>query len=54
MKKARIIAEAEGFLGTSYDYLDLTLASLNDLGIKDRYLNQIMKKIAQLSDKSAD
>ncbi len=53
-EKARIIAEAEGFLGTSYDYLDLTLASLNDLGIKDRYLNQIMKKIAQLSDKSAD
>ena len=53
-EKARIIAEAEGFLGTSYDYLDLTLASLNGLGIKDRYLNQIMKKIKQLSDKSAD
>mgnify|MGYP002620024918 CR=1 FL=1 len=53
-EKARIIAKAEGFIGTSYDYLDLTLNSLNELGIKDQYLNKIMKKIVQLSDKSAD
>ena len=53
-EKARIIAEAEGFLGTSYEYLELTLASLNDLGIRDNYLNQIMRRISAFSQKTAD
>ena len=53
-EKARIIAEAEGFIGTSYDYLDLTLKSLKELGIRDNYLGQIMRRIKQLSPPAKD
>ena len=46
-EKARIIADAEGFIGTSYEYLDLTIQSLEALGIKDNYLNKINRRISK-------
>jgi len=44
-EQASIITAAEGFIGTSREYLELTCASLNQLGIRDLYLEQICKLI---------
>jgi len=51
-EKAQMIAEAHGFIGTSLDYLDLTLESLNDLGIKDNYLGEIKRRILAYKNSS--
>ena len=50
--KARMIAEAQGFIGTSFEYLDRTLESLHDLGIKDNYLNDIKRRILAYKNSS--
>lgn len=44
-EKARIIATAKGFIGPCREYLDLTLESLQALGIRDRYLEDILARI---------
>ena len=46
-EKARIIAEAEGFIGTSFEYLEKTHDSLQALGIRDGYLERIRKKVSE-------
>ena len=38
---AKILSKAKGFVGTGKDYLDNTIESLNNLGIKDSYLNRL-------------
>lgn len=40
-EKARIITNAEGFIGTSREYLELTCESLEKIGIRDRYLEEL-------------
>jgi cation transport protein ChaC len=42
-EKARVIASASGFIGTSLEYLELTYNSLNALGIHDGYLDRLIK-----------
>ncbi|XDZ65120.1 gamma-glutamylcyclotransferase [Alphaproteobacteria bacterium LSUCC0684] len=40
-EKARMITNASGFVGTSREYLELTCESLEELGIRDRYLAEL-------------
>ncbi|MGC6484277.1 MAG: gamma-glutamylcyclotransferase [Candidatus Puniceispirillales bacterium] len=47
-EKVSMIANAHGFIGPCRDYLTETLASLDELGIRDRYLEDIARRIDQL------
>lgn len=44
---ARILAHAEGVLGTSTQYLESTVAHLSELGIVDRYLSRLLTLVNQ-------
>lgn len=44
---ARILAQAEGVLGTSTQYLESTVAHLSQLGIVDRYLSRLLALVNQ-------
>lgn len=48
-EKAYIIANAEGFIGTSLEYLEKTHESLKALGIHDGYLDKLQKMTANYS-----
>ena len=45
-EKARIITNAHGFIGSSREYLEMTCESLENLGIRDRYLKTLCALIA--------
>ena len=47
-EKVHMIANAHGFLGPCRDYLTETRASLDTLGIRDRYLDEIARRIVSL------
>lgn len=47
-EKVGMIANAHGFVGPCRDYLTETLASLDGLGIRDRYLEDIANRIELL------
>ena len=48
-EKAYMIANAEGFIGTSLEYLEKTHESLKALGIYDGYLDKLQKMTANYS-----
>ena len=45
IQTAKILSNAEGFIGSCKEYLDNTINSLKVLGIKDNYLNRLQKNI---------
>jgi cation transport protein ChaC len=47
-EKVEMIANAHGFIGPCRDYLIETLTSLDELGIRDRYLEDIARRIGAL------
>ena len=47
---ARIIATAEGGSGTNRDYLANTVAHLDDLGIADGPLHELLRRVERLGD----
>ncbi len=47
-EKAKMIAQASGFVGPSFEYLELTLNSLTSLGINDNYLSSIYASASRL------
>jgi cation transport protein ChaC len=44
-EKAQIIATAEGFIGSSYEYLVRTRTSLIELGLRDPYLDELSTRV---------
>ncbi len=50
---ARLVSSGEGHLGTCRDYLNNTIAHLDEMKVKDRYLHELQQKIHEL-DRRAD
>jgi cation transport protein ChaC len=46
--RARLIATSEGARGGNRAYLDATIAALDQLGIRDRHLDRLAARVAQL------
>ncbi len=53
-EQARVIANARGAFGSSFDYLERTRVALVTHGIVDPYLESIAARVAQLRDVRAD
>ncbi len=51
-KQARMIARAEGFLGTNFAYLDQVRGQLRLLGIEDRYVEALHARVCDLQEES--
>lgn len=45
---ARLVSSGEGHLGTCRDYLNNTIAHLDEMKVKDRYLHELQQKIHEL------
>lgn len=45
---ARLVSSGEGHLGTCRDYLNNTIAHLDEMKVKDRYLHELQQKIREL------
>jgi glutathione-specific gamma-glutamylcyclotransferase len=50
---ARLLAVAVGGRGTGRDYLASTARHLDELGIRDRLLHRIAKRVAELAEPGA-
>jgi cation transport protein ChaC len=49
---ARLLATGEGRLGSCRDYLNNTVAHLDEMDVKDRYLHAIQQKMKELDHRA--
>ena len=50
-EQARMIARAEGFVGTNFDYLSDTHRHLAILGIEDAYISDLLSRVEALRER---
>jgi len=50
---ARFLASGEGHLGTCRDYLNNTVAHLEEMNVRDQYLHQLQRKIKEIDEEAA-
>ncbi|PHQ69029.1 MAG: gamma-glutamylcyclotransferase [Sneathiella sp.] len=49
---AQMLATGEGHLGTCRDYLNNTVAHLEEMNVHDQYLHQLQRKIREIDDQA--
>ena len=47
---ARLLASGEGHLGTCREYLNNTIAHLDEMNVRDRYLHELQQKLREFDE----